>query len=108
MNRSGQAYFASTVELNEPMKLEALMGYDGPFRVWIDGRPLFQDLQGTNPCIFDQSRAKIALAAGAHRITVAMDLNGGMAYGFAFRFLREDLSPARIQARDYVIPGCSA
>ncbi len=102
--RSGHAYFTSTIELNEPMKLEALMGYDGPFRAWIDGRPLFQELKATNPCLIDRSRKPASLSAGRHRITVAMDLNGGEAWGFSFRFLRQGLSAERIRAKDYVMP----
>ena len=27
-------------------KLEVLMGYDGPFRLWIDGEPFFTDMLG--------------------------------------------------------------
>lgn len=105
--KSGQCYFAASLQVDEPTKLALLMGYDGPFRLWVDGKPFFQDLKGTNPCFPDQSKVKILLKAGTHRITVAMDLNGGVAWGFFLRFAREDLSLAQIEQKDYAIPSYS-
>lgn len=91
VGREGLALFESTLDLPEPMKLEALMGYDGPFRLWIDGRPVFSDLAGMNPCIPDESRKIISLAAGSHGLQVVMDINRGAAWGFFLRFARRDV-----------------
>ncbi len=102
--RSGHAAFESMVQLEESMKLRILMGYDGPFRVWIDGRVLFEDLNGSNPCYADQSEKSFALAAGTHRLTVAMDLNGGRSWGFVLRFVREDVSPEQLEKNNYLRP----
>jgi hypothetical protein len=106
-SRSGQGYFASSLTLEEPMKLRFLMGYDGPFRLWVDGKPLFQNLKGINPCFADESKKSISLGAGVHRITVAMDLNGGLAWGFFLRFIREDVSAAQIEEKNYLGPSYS-
>lgn len=84
--KSGTCFFTCTMELPKSMRLEASMGYDGPFRMFIDGQPFFTDLAGTNPCFPDESRKPVQLGAGRHQIHVVMDLNNGLAWGFFLRF----------------------
>ena len=107
LNRSGHVYFWSRLELPEPMKLEFLMGYDGPFRLWLDGKPFFDALRGTNPCLPDESSKTAALKAGSHWITVAMDTNGGRAWGFFLRLLRLDIPADAVRAGTYSQPSYS-
>jgi len=102
--KTGQAYFASRIELPEPMKIEFLMGYDGPFRLWLDGKPFFCNPKGTNPCLPDESAKTAALPAGVHTITVAMDLNKGGAWGFFLRFRRVDVTDQQIATGNYAKP----
>jgi sialate O-acetylesterase len=102
--RSGQVFFASTISLPEPMRLEFLMGYDGPFALWVDGRRFFLNENGTNPAVPDSSRKPASLSAGRHEIRVAMDINSGAAWGFFLRFRRLDLSRKQIASRDYPQP----
>jgi sialate O-acetylesterase len=52
--RRGQCYFSTHFRLSEPMRLEFRFGYDGPFRCWIDGRPVYIDSAGINPCLPDK------------------------------------------------------
>lgn len=105
--KNGHCYFAARIELPESMRLEFLMGYDGPFRLWIDGAPFFADLKGTNPCFPDESRKTAQLSAGAHSIRVAMDVNHGAAWGFFLRFIRKDVTQAQIKSGNYAKPGYS-
>jgi len=102
--RSGHGYFAAALDLPETMRLVFMMGYDGPFRLWVDGNAFFMDLQGTNPCFPDGSLREIALPKGRHEIRVAMDLNHGRAWGFFLRFERKGLSKARILSGNYAKP----
>jgi len=104
----GQNYFHAQIDLSEPMRLDLLMGYDGPFRLWLDGKPFFADIEGTNPAVSDQSRKSVSLRAGRHDITVAMDLNEGRAWGFFLRFERKDVSLAQIKSGEYSRPIYSA
>lgn len=104
MGRNGQNYFFSEITLPEAMKLDVLMGYDGPFRIWLDGKPLFANLKGINPCIADESHAPVSLKAGKHQIAVAMDLNEGRAWGFFLRFARKDVTAKQIASGDFVKP----
>jgi sialate O-acetylesterase len=101
---SGHCYFSSEVELPEAMKLEVLIGYDGPFRIWIGGKPFFDDLGGNNPALADYQRRPIALKAGRHAVHVAMDVNEGKAWGFFLRFRRTDVSASQILDGSYARP----
>jgi hypothetical protein len=106
--QQGHGYFSAVLELEEPMKLRFLMGYDGPFRLWLDEKPFFQDLKGANPALPDAQKKSVALPAGRHRITVAMDINNGLAWGFFLRFIREDVSRAQLNDFSYKKPAYSA
>jgi len=88
VGKSGHAYFWTTLELKEPMTVNFMMGYDGPFRLWVNEKPVFDDLTATNPCVPDKGRRQIKLPAGCHRVTVAMDINDGKAWGFCVRYCR--------------------
>ena len=102
--RSGQVFFASAISLPEPMRLEFLTGYDGPFALWVDGRRFFLDENGVNPAVVDSARKPFSLTAGRHEIRVAMDVNGGAAWGFFMRFRRLDVTRKQIVSCDYRCP----
>lgn len=104
--RPGVCLFFSEVRLDEAMKLNLRVGSDGPIRVWIDNRPMVQDLNATNPAILDTHIRPLSLRKGRHRISVAMDLNEGRAWGFYLRFSRRDVGRNRIINRAYAVPVC--
>jgi len=102
--RSGHAAFFGAIDCPEAMDIEARIGYDGPIRLWIDDQEVLTDLHGTNPAIKDSHRRTIRLAAGPHRLTVLMALNGGKAYGFFLRFARLGLSDAELDRARIAMP----
>ena len=102
--KSGQAFFQSRLHLPEPMKLEFLMGYDGPFRLWLDDKPFFVDMKGTNPCLPDEVSKIATLAAGTHSLQVGMDLNGGRAWGFCLRLARVDVPKDKLWMGEFTKP----
>ena len=104
MGHHGCCFFEAELKLGEPMRLQFLMGYDGPFRIWIDGKPFFTDMAGINPCVSDKTRKAISLSAATHTVHVGMDLNQGQAWGFFLRFIREDLSRAQILSGKFARP----
>lgn len=85
----GLTYFQSGITCPAAMTLNFHVGYDAPFRLWIGGKPVFTDMQGTNPCIPDDQSGTVHLPAGRHDIVVGMDSSGGMAWGFFLRFSRD-------------------
>lgn len=106
--RSGWAAIHFAIDCAEAMDLRLLFGYDGPFRLAIDGTEVFRDLAGTNPAIADQHRQRVALAAGRHEACVLMDLNGGLAWGFWFRIQRLDVANAAVAAGRAPMPRLGA
>ena len=96
-NKPGQSVFFSSLELSEDMELNLRFGYDGPVRVWVDEKSIFTDMNGTNPALPDAKIVPLKLKKGAHRIAVAMDLNGGRAWGFFMRFDRTDVKAAKVK-----------
>jgi len=102
--KSGQSYFQAKVHLDEPMKLQVLMGYDGPFRLWLDEKSFFTDMGGINPCVPDKGKKVVELSRGTHDIRVGMDLDSGKSWGFFVRFQRLDVTKAKLRSGKYVKP----
>jgi len=105
---AGHGYFSSKLTLSEPMKLEFMLGYDGPFRMWIGDEDFYNGLDGVNPCIPDEFSKTVSLPAGVHTLTVAMDLNHGVSWGFFVRMRRCDVSAADIRKGVFARPEYSA
>ncbi|MET0263574.1 MAG: sialate O-acetylesterase, partial [Rariglobus sp.] len=84
--RSGHAFFETTVEFDQARTIELLMGYDGPFRLWINGRSFFCNAAGANPCLPDENAKRITLPAGRHEFIVGMDIAHGRTWGFFLRW----------------------
>jgi sialate O-acetylesterase len=104
VGKEGLGFFEGRIELSEPMTLRVLMGYDGPFRLWLDGKPFFTDLDGQNPCIPDKSEKAIKLGRGVHDIRIGMDVLRGYSWGFFLRFARKDITPKQRANGDYAKP----
>ena len=79
------------------MRLAALLGYDGPVKVWADGQRLFHDPQGTNPAVPHARAVKFSVASGAHDLLVALGTNSGKAWGIFLQLERLDVSRARLR-----------
>jgi sialate O-acetylesterase len=105
--KSGQAYFQAKLNLEEPMKLQFLMGYDGPFKLWLNGETFFTDMEGINPCLPDKAQKVVELDRGAHDVRVGMDLADGKSWGFLLRFRRLDVARGKIRSGKYVKPDYS-
>ena len=89
-------YLSCDLKVTEPMKLVALFGYDGPVKLWVDGRELFHDPNGTNPGVIDSKCIPFDAAPGTHHVLVALSSNSGKAWGIYLRFQRLDVSKGRL------------
>jgi alpha-galactosidase len=94
LEKAGSAlvYYRCRIRCATPMKLQARLGYDGPLKMWIDGKEVFFDPKGTNPAGRDKAKIPFAASKGTHEILVALDSNTGNAWGIALRLERLDLS----------------
>ncbi len=101
---SGITFFSTAICLPESMRLEFLMGYDGPFALWVGANRFYLDEKGVTPARPDSFRKATTLAAGRHDLRIAMDVNNGAAWGFFLRFRRLDITRKQIASRDYARP----
>lgn len=92
--RAGWAAFHFSIDCPAAVEARVLLGYDGPFRLAIDGVEVHRDMHGTNPAIADSVRFDHTFTAGRHQACVLMDLNGGKAWGFWFRLALPGIHPA--------------
>lgn len=90
------AFYRCRFRVAEPMRLNLLLGYDGPVKVWVDGREVYQDPQGTNPAVQD-AHAIPLVARHEHEVVVALGTNRGRAWGIFLRFERCDVSRAHLR-----------
>lgn len=87
---AGLVYYAARIRCRTAMRLEMLLGYDGPVKAWIDGQAVLIDAQGSNPATIDRAKVPFRAAKGEHEILVALDSNQGKAWGIFLRFRRLD------------------
>ena len=100
------AYYHCRVECPEPMQLEALLGYDGPVVVWVDGKKLFIDPTGTNPAEPAEVRVPFTAGRGEHEVLIALGSNKGNAWGLFLQFERTDVAQSmrRNKQAELVLP----
>ena len=88
-------YYACRIECSERMKLAAVLGYDGPVKMWVDGKKRYHDPDGTNPAAPSDASVPFAAGKGVHEIVFAFGSNCGRAWGIFLRFERLDV-PAKV------------
>lgn len=87
-------YYQCFLDLDEPMTLAANLGYDGPVKVWVDGKVVFADPNGVNPASPDDARVVFEGDRGRHEFLVALGSNAGRAWGIWLQFERQGLAAA--------------
>jgi hypothetical protein len=94
-------YYSCQFECSEPMEIAALLGYDGPVKMWIDGKECFHDPDGVNPATAGKGKAVVQATAGVHSIWVALGSNCGKAWGIYLRLERLDLPATEFDAEAF-------
>ena len=99
-------YYACRLQCPEPMKLVVWLGYDGPVKLWVDGKQLYHDPNGINPAQPGKSQTRLVATAGEHTVLVALGTNNRAAWGIFLRFERLDVSQAKIKLGpgNYLMP----
>lgn len=99
-------YYACRLRVPEKMRIAACLGYDGPVKLWVDGKQRYHDPKGTNPAVEDEAAIPFAAEKGTYDILVAFGSNRGRAWGIFLRFERLDI-PKRLSADEigkYAMP----
>ncbi|HOK81044.1 MAG TPA: CehA/McbA family metallohydrolase [bacterium] len=78
--QAGIMYLVSDVVFEKDAKAILSLGYDGPVRVWLNGKEVFYG-PGTNPAIRDQTKIYTRVKKGSNKLVIAFDTNGGKAWG---------------------------
>ncbi len=88
-------FLRCSVEVSKGMKLCLIFGYDGPVKLWIDGREVLHDPDGTPPLTLDRRRIPWNPGPGQYEIMVALGSNYGEAWGISLCIERLGI-PARL------------
>lgn len=95
--RDEVVYFACRFACAEAMSLAAVLGYDGPVKVWVDGRQVFHDPNGVNPATEDKATVPFQVEAGEHELLIALGTNHGLAWGIFLRLERLGISRRQLR-----------
>ena len=63
------------------MCLQVQFGYDGPVKLWFDGKQEYHDPEGTNPAAQGKACISFGAGRGPHEIMIALGSNYGQAWG---------------------------
>jgi len=85
-------HYACRFSCSEKMMLAAQLGYDGPIKIWVDGKEIYYDPRGTNPALPGEKVVEFSASAGEHEMVISLSSNKGLAWGIYLRFERLDLS----------------
>ncbi|MCX7705009.1 MAG: sialate O-acetylesterase [bacterium] len=96
-------WFSRKIKIKEPMKLAICLGYDGPVKLWIDGKEIFHDPRGTNPAWEDKAIIKFDTQTGEHNLVIALGSNKCRAWGICLRLERTDI-PKKIIKSGEIFP----
>ncbi len=88
----------------EAMNLELMLGYDGPIKIWLDGREVMCDPSGKNPAAPDVHQVPARVKRGEHRVEFALGTNNGKACGVFLRLRRKGVPKRVIEAGEAVLP----
>ncbi|MHB0938951.1 MAG: hypothetical protein ACYDCO_23740 [Armatimonadota bacterium] len=83
--RAGIVYFAAELQVGPVDRGLLHLGYDGPIRVWLNVKQVFEG-EGTNPAEADKTSIPVETKHGSNRLCIALDTNGGNAWGIMARF----------------------
>ncbi|MHB9129637.1 MAG: CehA/McbA family metallohydrolase domain-containing protein [Armatimonadota bacterium] len=76
----GLVYLQADVRSDWDTRGVLKLGYDGPIRAWVNGRQVFAG-PGANPALPDKAVVYADFHQGTNRVLVALDTNGGKAWG---------------------------
>lgn len=86
-HQPGIVYIVRDIHLVSADKIRLHLGYDGPVKVWWNGREVFCGT-GKNPAVKDMTPLVVTPHDGANRFALALDTNGGKAEGVFVRWER--------------------
>ena len=84
--RDGIAHAEAKVRVRQAGEWEIRLGHDGGAKLFVDRKPVAQQLERRNPGTPDRTVARVKLSKGVHTLQVALDTDHGQGWGFFLRF----------------------
>ncbi len=92
--RDLMVYFVCRLVCAKAARINLGVGYDGPVKIWINGRAVYCDRKGANPAGVDKALIPFQAGQGRHTVVFALASNHGRAWGIKFRCLRRAARPS--------------
>ncbi len=86
-SRGGFVYFVVDIEVGPWDLVDVHLGYDGPVKVWWNGREVFEG-PGSSPAVQDTTSLRLESRNGDNRLALALDTRQGEARGIYARWER--------------------
>jgi hypothetical protein len=90
-------YYVGRLQCAEPMRVKLMLGYDGPVKMWVDGKARYCNPKGTNPAAPAMGKVSFAAAKGDHEVMVALGTNQGQAWGIFLQVERTDKTRSKVK-----------
>ncbi|MFB6264818.1 MAG: DUF3857 domain-containing protein [Bradymonadaceae bacterium] len=94
---SAVAYLSTTIEADRARRARLLVGADGAYKVWVNGRPVGRQQTDLGLAV-DNQAWPISLERGENRMLVKLASKTGADLGFAARVVGPDLAPLDVRA----------
>ncbi len=85
--RDLMVYFVCRLVCSKSAHINLGVGYDGPVKIWVNGRAVYCDHKGANPAGVDKALIPFRAGKGRHTVVFALASNHGRAWGIKFRCL---------------------
>lgn len=84
-DKPGVVCFVADIEVGPTDRGSIHLGFDGPVKAWLNGQVIYEG-PGSNPALPDKVSVAVTFRHGSNRLAVALDSNGGKAWGIFGRF----------------------
>ena len=84
--RDGIAHAECKIRVRQAGEWEIRLGHDGGAKLFVDRKPVAEQLERRNPGTPDRTVACVKLSKGVHTLQVALDTDSGQGWGFFLRF----------------------
>lgn len=102
--KTGFRFIRVSYEVPETMDLAALFGYDGPAKLFIDGKEVFADPNGKNPILLENHKINVRWKKGVHEIVFALAMRDGNAWGVSLCLKRPGIKPTKRNLAKTLMP----
>ncbi len=93
--KTGFRFIRASYDVPETMELRLLFGYDGPVKLFCDGKEVFADPNGKNPIVTESHKLGVLWKKGVHEIVFALAMRNGNAWGVSLCIKRPGIKPTK-------------